>query len=65
MKQRCESNEFIVITDDMEMVARVLYQTEGEGKRARQWRDRKIECVRGRALRREGDGIDIEIDRWR
>jgi hypothetical protein len=30
-----------------------LYQMGDEGKRARQWRDRKRECVRGRALRRE------------
>jgi hypothetical protein len=30
-----------------------LYQMGDEGKRARQWRDRKRECVRGRALQRE------------
>jgi hypothetical protein len=40
-----------------------LYQTEGEGKRARQQRDRKREGVRGRALRREKDGIGNKIDR--
>jgi hypothetical protein len=34
-----------------------LYQTEGDGKRARQRRDRNRECVRGRALRREGDDV--------
>ncbi len=37
-----------------------LYQTEAEGKRARQQRDR--ECVRGRALRREGDSVGNKID---
>jgi hypothetical protein len=30
-----------------------LYQTEDEGKRARQKRNRKRACVRGRALKRE------------
>ncbi len=40
----------------------ILYQTEGEGKRARQRRDRKRECVSGRALRREGDGVSNKID---
>ncbi len=30
-----------------------LYQTEDEGKRARQRRDRERTCVRGRALQRE------------
>jgi len=39
-----------------------LYQTEGEGKRAGQWRDRNRECVRGRALWREGDGVGNKID---
>jgi hypothetical protein len=46
----------------MEKVARVLYQMEDEGKRARQWRDRKRECVRGRALWRGGDGVSNKID---
>jgi len=31
-------------------------------KRGRQQRDRKRECVRGRALRREGDGVGNKID---
>ncbi len=35
----------------------ILCQTESEGKRARQQRDRERECVRGRALWREGDGV--------
>jgi hypothetical protein len=39
-----------------------LYQTEDEGKRARQWRDRKRECVRGIALRGEQDGVGNKID---
>ena len=41
----------------------ILYQTEGEGKRARQPRDRERVCVRGRALQREGDGVGNKIDR--
>ena len=40
----------------------ILYQTEGEGKRARQRRDRERVCVRGRALWREGDGIGNKIN---
>ncbi len=40
----------------------ILNQTEGEGKRARQRRDRARVCVRGRVLQREGDGIDNKID---
>jgi len=34
-----------------------LHQTGDEGKRARQWRDRKREGVRGRALQRERDMV--------
>ncbi len=34
---------------------------EDEGKRARQWRDRKRECVRGKALRRERDGVSNKL----
>jgi hypothetical protein len=40
-----------------------LYQTEDEGKRARQWRDRKRECVRDRALLEERDIVSNKIDR--
>ncbi len=40
----------------------ILYQTEGEGKRARQQRDRERESVRGRALQRERDGVGNKID---
>jgi hypothetical protein len=36
---------------------RILYQMEGEGKRARQQRDRERKGVRGRALQIEGDGV--------
>jgi len=39
-----------------------LYQTEDEGKKARQRRNRMRKCVRGRALRREGDGVSNKID---
>jgi len=39
-----------------------LYQTEDEGKRARQWSDRKSDGVRGRALRGERDGVGNKID---
>jgi hypothetical protein len=38
---------------------------EDEGKQARQWRNRKRECVRGRGLQREGDGASNNIDRQR
>jgi hypothetical protein len=37
-----------------------LYQMGDEGKRARQGRDR--ECVGGRVLQRERDGIGNKID---
>jgi hypothetical protein len=35
---------------------------EGEGKEARQRRDRERVCVRGRALQRERDGFGNKID---
>jgi hypothetical protein len=38
-----------------------LYQTEDEGKRARQQRDRKREAVRGRALQGEKDSVGNKI----
>jgi len=38
---------------------------EGEGKRAGWQRDGNRERVRGRALRREGDGVGHKIDCWR
>ncbi len=38
----------------------ILYQTEGEGKRTRQRRQK--ERVRGKALRREGNGVSNKID---
>ncbi len=59
MKQQCESEQFIAINDNMTMVARVFISN---GKRARQRRDRKIEGVRGRALRGEKEGINDKID---
>ncbi len=62
MKQQFESEQFIVINDNMEMLARDFI-TEGEGKTARQRRDRKREGVRGRALWREGDGVGNKIYR--
>ncbi len=63
MKQRCESEQFIVSNDNLEMLARFFkYQTEVEGKRARQRRDRESVCVRGRALRREKDSVSHKID---
>jgi hypothetical protein len=40
----------------------ILYQTEGDAKRARQPRDRERESVRGRALQRERDGVGNKID---
>jgi hypothetical protein len=39
-----------------------LYQTDDEGKRARQRRDREREGVRGRVLRGEKDGVGNKID---
>ncbi len=38
---------------------------EDEGKRARQRRDRKRECVRDRALLEERDSVGNKIDRYR
>ncbi len=39
-----------------------LYQTEDEGKTARQQRDRKREGVRGRVLQGEKDSVGNKID---
>jgi len=59
----CESEQFIVINDNLENACQgFLYQTEGEGKRARQQRDREIVWVRGRALPREKDSVSHKID---
>jgi hypothetical protein len=46
----------------METDARFLYQTEDEGNRARQWRDRKREFVRGRVLLEERDIVGNKIN---
>jgi len=43
VKQRCESNEFIVITDKLAMTAIVFIPNELCGERARQQRDRERE----------------------
>jgi hypothetical protein len=43
----------------------ILYQMEDEGKRARQWRDRKRGCVKGRALQGERESVGNKIDHWR
>jgi hypothetical protein len=42
-----------------------LYQANYAGERARQWRDRKRECVRDRALLKRGDSVGNKIDCWR
>jgi hypothetical protein len=39
-----------------------LYQTIDAGERARQWRDRKRECVRDSALLEMRDSIGNKID---
>ena len=39
-----------------------FYQTEDEGKRARQRQDRERECVRDKALLEERDSIGNKID---
>jgi hypothetical protein len=59
------SEQFIVINYRVECLPGFLYQADVEGKRARQQRDRERECVRGRVLRREGDGNRHKMDRWR
>jgi hypothetical protein len=58
VKQRCESNQLIVINDKRKMDAGVLNQTEETGKRARQQR----ECVRDRAQLEERDSVGNKID---
>jgi hypothetical protein len=64
VKQQCESKQFIAINDNMKMFSRFfLYQTEDEGQRARQQRER--EDVRGRALQGEKDGVSNKIDHYR
>ncbi len=39
------------------------YQTKDEGKRAKQQRERKRECVRDKALLEERDSVSNKIDR--
>jgi hypothetical protein len=63
VKQGCVSEQFLLrsmITQ--KCLPGILNQTEGEGKRARQRRDRERVCVRGRALWRDRDGIGNKID---
>jgi hypothetical protein len=49
----------------MIMLDRVKYQTKICGERARQQRDRKRECVRGRALLKTRVGVGNKFYRWR
>ena len=44
---------------------KVKYRTKSCGKRARQGRDRKRECVRDRALLKMRDGVGDKFDHWR
>jgi hypothetical protein len=63
VKQRCESEQFIIINYNLKRFARDYYIKWKEGgKRARQWRDRESMCVRGRAVWREEDSIGNKID---
>ncbi len=62
MKQRFESEQFIVINDNLKRCARDLYQMGKGGKIARQRRDRERMCVRGRGLWGEKDSVSNKID---
>jgi hypothetical protein len=64
VKQRCELNEFIVITDKLAMTAIVFIPNELCGERARQQRDREreTEYVRDRVLLKMKDSISNKID---
>ncbi len=59
MKQRFESDQFIVINDNQKRFARDFYTKRKEGEREQ---DRERMCARGRALRGEEDSVDNKID---
>ncbi len=61
-QQRCVSEQFIVINDDLNRLARDFYFKRKEGEREQYSRDRERVCVRGRALQREEDSVSIKID---
>jgi hypothetical protein len=50
VKQQCGANQYIERNDKLEMPDRVFISHDLCGERARQWRDRKRESVRDRAL---------------
>ncbi len=61
MKQRCESEQFNVINDKLEMDARVFISNGRWGKRARQ-KERECVYVRDGALLEEWDSVGNKID---
>ncbi len=65
MKQHCIFKQFIAINDNLEVYARVLYQTIKMGKIARQRRDIERECVRDSGLLKAKDSVGHKMDSWR
>ncbi len=59
MKEQCESEQFIAINDNMNMVARVFYIKRKMRGREQDSRETEREGVRGRALQGEKDGVSI------
>ncbi len=63
MKQECKSEQFIVINDNLEMVARVFISNRSGGEDSKTVKiQRESMCVRGRALQREKDSVGNKID---
>ncbi len=65
MKQRCESEQFIVTDDNLKRLALDFYIKRKEGEREQDIgeTERESVCVRGRALPGEKDSVSNGIDR--
>jgi hypothetical protein len=61
VKQRCESEQFIVINDNLKRLARDFNIKQKEGEREQDRGETERVCARGRALWREEDGIGNKI----
>ena len=62
MKQRCESEQFIVINYNLKRFARDYYIKRKKEEREQDSGETERVCVRGRALQREEDSIGNKID---
>ena len=65
MKQRCVSEQFIAINDNLENACQGFYIKWKDGEREQDSRETVRMCVRGRALQQEEDCVVNKIAHWR